>query len=56
MKGTFMIKLYENGAYLLRGVELVEDSADSSAMLQGKLGNSVPSKEVAKQNTIAYHI
>jgi len=51
-----MIKLYDNGAYLLNGTELVEDSRDASAILKGKLGDTVPDKETAKQNTIAYNI
>ena len=41
-----MIKLFDNGAYLLHGTELVEDNADASAVLASKLG-SVPSKEAA---------
>ena len=51
-----MVKLYENGAYVLNGIELVEDTHDSGAVLKGKLGDNVPTKEVAKENTIAYNI
>ncbi len=50
-----MIKLYENGAYLLNGLELVEDHADAAAVLASKLG-SAPSKEEASKNTMAYGI
>ena len=50
-----MIKLFDNGAYLLHGTELVEDNADASAVLASKLG-SVPSKEEASKNTLAYGI
>lgn len=50
-----MIKLYENGAYLLNGTELVEDNAEAEAILKSKLGN-VPSKEDASKNTMAYGI
>ncbi len=51
-----MIKLYEGGAYLLNGTELVADSADQEAVLKSKLGSNVLSKEEAKKNTIAYGI
>ena len=51
-----MIKLYDNGAYLLNGSELVEDVNNSGAILQGKLGDKAPNREAAKQNTIAYNI
>jgi Aconitase A len=50
-----MIKLYENGAYLLGGTEIVEDTHEASAILNGKLGN-VPDKKEAAKNTIAYEI
>ena len=33
-----MIKLFDNGAYLLNGTELVEDNADANAILTQKLG------------------
>ncbi len=49
-----MIKLYEGGAYLLNGTELVADSADAKAVLAGK-GINV-SKEEAAKNTMAYGI
>ena len=41
-----MIKLFDNGAYLLHGTELVEDNAEAAAVLASKLG-SAPSKEEA---------
>ncbi len=49
-----MIKLYEGGAYLLNGTELVADNADSAAVLASK-GINV-SKEEAAKNTMAYGI
>ncbi|MDO4322902.1 MAG: hydratase [Lachnospiraceae bacterium] len=51
-----MIKLYENGVYLVNGSEIVEDTQDVQAVLQSKLGDQVPSKEEAAKNTIAYSI
>ena len=33
-----MIKLFDNGAYLLNGTELVEDNVDANAILTQKLG------------------
>ena len=47
-----MIKLFDNGAYLLNGTELVEDNADANAILTQKLGTA-PSKEEAAKNTMA---
>lgn len=51
-----MMKLYDNGVYLLNGVELVENGAQAQAVLHSKLGDQVPSKEEAAKNTIAYGI
>ena len=51
-----MIKLYDKGAYLLNGTEIIPDGADQAAILKSKLGNNVPSKEEAAKNTIAYGI
>ena len=50
-----MIKLFDNGAYLLNGTELVEDNVDANAILTQKLGTA-PSKEEAAKNTMAYGI
>ncbi|CVI68674.1 2,3-dimethylmalate dehydratase large subunit [Clostridiales bacterium CHKCI001] len=50
-----MIQLYKQGAYLLNGTELVEDTPEAAAILQSKLG-TVPTKEEAAQNTMAYGI
>ena len=50
-----MIKLFDNGAYLLHGTELVEDNAEAGAVLASKFG-SAPSKEEASKNTLAYGI
>ena len=50
-----MIKLYDNGAYLLNGTEIVEDNGEAGAVLQGKMGN-VPDKAEAAQGTMAYNI
>ena len=51
-----MIRLYDTGAYLLNGTELIEDNADAAARLHQALGGQVPSKEEAAKNTIAYSI
>ncbi len=50
-----MIQLYKNGAYLLNGVELIEDTPQAGEVLQAKLGK-VPTKEEAAKETIAYGI
>ncbi|MDE6025250.1 MAG: hydratase [Lachnospiraceae bacterium] len=49
-----MIKLYETGAYLLNGTELVEDNGDAKAVL-GSKGINI-SKDDAAKNTMAYGI
>ena len=50
-----MIKLYDNGVYLLNGTEIVEDNNEAAAVLQSKLG-SAPDKAQAAKGTMAYHI
>lgn len=51
-----MVKLSENGAYLINGVELVENTDDAAAKVAAKSGiNGITPKEAAK-NTIAYRI
>ena len=50
-----MVQLLEGGAYLLNGTEIVPDTKDAASVLESQLG-SVPSKEDAKKQTIAYGI
>ena len=49
------MKLIKQGAYLLRGTEVIVDSPDALAEVTAKCGKQV-SKEDAKENTIAYGI
>ena len=51
--GEYMIRLSENGAFIVNG-EVLEDGADIRERL-GKLGVSI-TKEEAKKNTLAYGI
>lgn len=51
-----MIKLSEGGAYLINGVDVVEDNGNAAGELSSRLGGNVPSKDQAAQNTIAYQI
>ena len=51
-----MIKLYDNGVYLLNGTEIIEDNNEAKAALASKLGDGAITKEVAAKNTIAYGI
>lgn len=51
-----MVKLYDGGAYLVNGAEIVADNQDAAAILRSKLGDCVPSKAEAAENTIAYGI
>ena len=50
-----MVTLYEGGAYLVNGTELIPDGPEAEAALQAKSG-VVISKEAAAKNTIAYNI
>ncbi len=50
-----MIKLYNQGAYLLNGTELIEDTADAAAILAAKTGQEIRKEDAAKE-TIAYGI
>ena len=50
-----MIELLEGGAYLLNGVEIIEDSHEAAAAITAKTGKNITKQEAAK-NTIAYGI
>ncbi|MCD8038910.1 MAG: hydratase [Lachnospiraceae bacterium] len=50
-----MIQLFETGAYLLNGTELIADDADAAAAVKAKTGKDAD-KAKAKKNTIAYGI
>ena len=50
-----MINLFEGGAYLLNGTELIADNAEAAAAIKAKTGKDVDKKEAAKE-TIAYGI
>ena len=49
------MKLYEKGAYLLGGTELIAEGPDAEAQIKQKTGKDV-SKETAAKDTIAYGI
>ena len=49
------MKLYDKGAYLLNGTELVEDGRDAADIIKSRTGETITSSEAAK-NTIAYGI
>ena len=50
-----MIRLLENGAYLVNGMEIIEDNAEAAVALKSKTGKDANSAE-AKKGTIAYGI
>lgn len=50
-----MVKLYNQGVYLLNGSEIVPDGADAVREIEGKVGHVVSKEEAAKE-TIAYRI
>lgn len=49
-----MIKLYDNGVYLLNGSEIIEDNREAAAILASKTGGIT--KDAARQETMAYDI
>ena len=49
------MKLYKEGAYLVRGEEIILESASAQDAIAAKVGKVI-SKEEAKENTIAYGI
>lgn len=51
-----MVTMFDSGAWLLNGTELIRDGADQEAVLKDKLGGQAVSKEDAARNTIAYRI
>ncbi len=50
-----MIQLSKGGAYLINGVELIEENEQAQAAIAAKTGKTI-SKEEAKKETIAYGI
>ena len=50
-----MIKLLENGAYLINGSEIIPDGPDALAAVKSKMGRDITKEEAAK-STIAYGI
>ena len=50
-----MIKLHENGVYLLTGTEIIEDNQEAAACLAAKTGQTVTAAEAAT-GTMAYRI
>ena len=50
-----MIKLYDGGAYLVNGVDIIPDGKEAQAAVKGKTGRDINKEEAAKE-TIAYRI
>lgn len=51
-----MIQLYEKGAYLLNGTELIQENEETQAILEQRLGGQAVDKNEAKKGTMAYAI
>lgn len=51
-----MIKLYDGGAWLIDGKEVLPDSPQAGEIIQNKYGKTAPEKAEAAKNTIAYSI
>ena len=46
--GRIMVTLYDGGAYLINGTELVPDTADAPAAIENKTGVKITKEEAAK--------
>ena len=53
MEDRCMIKLYDTGAYLVNGTELVEDSGDAKLILRNKR-NLKPGRSSEKYHCLSY--
>ena len=51
-----MIRLYDTGAYLVHGTDIIADDRDAAAKLKQAVGGHIPSREEAAKETIAYSI
>ena len=51
----YMITLSKGGAYLVKGMEIIPEDAESAARIKSKTGQEVSKKEAAK-HTMAYGI
>ena len=50
-----MIKLYEHGAYLLNGTEIIEDVNDAQAAVAAKTGQQVTKRRSCKKHNCVQH-
>ena len=52
-----MIKLYDNGVYVVNGNEIIENNSENQSIINDKLSaNNVAGMEEARKNSIAYSI
>ncbi|MDK2809074.1 MAG: aconitate hydratase [Clostridiales bacterium] len=51
-----MVKLFEKGAYLINGTEIVEETNETQAILSARYGLKDINKEAARGGTMAYEI
>ena len=56
LEEKIMIKLYDGGAWLIDGKEVLPDSPQAGEIIQNKYGKKAPEKKEAARNTIAYSI
>ena len=50
-----MIKLYDNGVYLVNGTDIFEDGPEAVGAIKAKTGREISREEAAK-NTMAFNI
>lgn len=51
-----MIKLFDKGAYLVNGTEIIEENVETAAKLEQKFGGQIIDKAQAAEGTMAYDI
>ena len=56
LEEKIMIKLYDGGAWLIDGKEVLPDSPQAGEIIQNKYGKKASEKKEAAKNTIAYSI
>ena len=56
LEESIMLKLYDGGAWLIDGKELLPDSPQAGEIIQNKYGKTALDKKEAAKNTIAYSI
>ena len=46
---TYMIQLFDSGAYLINGTEMIPDNAQSKELIKNKIGRDIGKEEAKKR-------